>query len=195
MRLRRITAQAYDFFRRAIRRIRMYILRPLFGSHGKNFTFDPDGFYSFQNIHAGDDVSLGARPTLVAANSIIRIGNKVMFGPEVTIRGGNHRTDLIGRFMTDIQPDEKRASDDQGVIIEDDVWVGTRAIILHGVTIGRGVIVAAGAVVTKSVPPYAIVGGIPARIIRFRWNIETIFMHEKALYPVEKQLKRADLER
>ena len=193
--LQRTAGQAYDLFRRGMRRIRMYILRPLFGSHGKNFTFDPDGFYSFQNIHTGDDVSLGARPTMVAAYSIIQIGNKVMFGPEVTIRGGNHRTDLIGRFMTDYLLEEKRPSDDQGVIIEDDVWVGTRAIILHGVRIGRGAIVAAGAVVTKDVPPYAMVGGVPAKVLKFRWDVETILSHEVALYPPNKLLARDDLER
>ena len=54
------------------------------------------------------------------------------------------------------------------VTIGDDVWIGTRAIILPGVTIGNGVIIGAGAVVTKDVPDYAIVGGVPARVIRFR---------------------------
>ena len=55
-----------------------------------------------------------------------------------------------------------------GLIIGDDVWIGTRAIILPGVTIGNGVIIGAGAVVTKDVPDYAIVGGVPARVIRLR---------------------------
>jgi len=193
MRLLRTAAQAYDYFRRAMRRIRMYILRPLFGSYGKNFWFDPDGQYSFQNIHVGDNVSLGLRPTLIAVHSFIHIGNDVMFGPEVNIRGGNHRTDIIGRFMADIGPQEKRLIDDQGVIIEDDVWVGTRAIILHGVRIGRGAIVAAGAVVTKDVPPYAIVGGVPANVIKFRWDVETILKHEKALYSPDQRLSKEEL--
>jgi acetyltransferase-like isoleucine patch superfamily enzyme len=195
MRLLRAAAQTYDYFRRAMRRTRMHILRPLFGSYGKNFWFDPDGQYSFQNIDIGDNVSLGLRPTLIAAHSFIRIGNNVMFGPEVTIRGGNHRTDIIGRFMTAVGPQEKRSIDDQGVIIEDDVWIGTRAIILHGVLIGRGAIVAAGAVVTKDVPPYAIVGGMPARVIKFRWDVDNIIRHEAALYTPEKRLHREKLEK
>ena len=125
---------------------------------------------------------------LIAARSKIVIGNHVMFGPEVTIRGGNHRIDIVGRFMKSVTNEEKRQEDDLGGVGEDDVWIGSRAIILHGVTIGRGAVVAAGAVVTKSIPPYAIAAGIPAKVIRFRWDIETIITHEKRLYPSEMRL-------
>ena len=59
----------------------------------------------------------------------------------------------------------KRPQDDQDVTIEDDVWIGVGSIILRGVTVHRGAVVAAGAVVTEDVPPYAVVGGVPARII------------------------------
>lgn len=104
-----------------------------------------------------------------------------MFGPEVTIRGGNHRIDVLGRYMIDIKENEKRPEDDPGVVIEDDVWVGTRAIILAGVIVGRGAVVAAGAVVTKSVPPYAIVGGNPAKVIKMRWLANEIAEHERLL--------------
>lgn len=194
MRLSRVLGLVYDFLSRGSRRVRMYMLRPLFGSCGKNVSFDPDGFYSFRNIHIGDHVGLGMRPILVAALSEIRIGSHVMFGPEVTIRGGNHRTDLVGRHMTEVGPAEKRPSDDQGVIIEDDVWIGTRAIILCGVKIGRGAIVAAGAVVTRNVPPYAVVGGVPAKVIKYRWDVDTILTHEAALYSPQKRLRRHELE-
>lgn len=189
------TGRALCFAQRVKRRILMAVYRPLFGAHGRNFWFDPAGDYTFSHIYVGHDVSLGLRPTLVAAVSRIVIGNKVLFGPEVTIRGGNHTTSYVGRFMFDVTEVEKRPEDDLGVVIEDDVWVGTRAIILHGVTIGRGAIVAAGAVVTKSVPPYAIAGGNPARLIRFRWDVETVLRHEEALYPTDKRLKCEALHR
>ncbi|MBQ8424510.1 MAG: CatB-related O-acetyltransferase [Clostridia bacterium] len=60
------------------------------------------------------------------------------------------------------------------IIIKDDVWLGTNSTILSGVEIGQGAVVAAGAVVTKDVPPYAIVGGVPAKIIKYRFNEEII---------------------
>jgi maltose O-acetyltransferase len=169
----------------------MYLLLPLFREHGRNIHFDPDGFYSFENIILGSDVFLGVGPMLMAAKSTIRIGNKVMFGPFVTLVGGSHNAAEIGRFMYDVH--EKRPGDDLGVIIEDDVWVGTRAVILRGVTVGRGSIVAAGSVVTKNVPPYAIVAGCPARVIKFRWSVETLIRHEEMLYSPDCRIPEDEL--
>lgn len=194
MTLKALPGRTLYLFSRIFTRIRMYLYRPLFGSYGRNFWFDPTGQYSFHTIHVGDDVSLGTRPVLIATKAKIVIGSKVMFGPEVTIRGGNHTTSLVGRFMVDVKDSEKLPEDDLGVIIEDDVWVGTRAIILHGITIGRGSIVAAGAVVTQNVPPYSIVGGTPAKVIKFRWNVESILSHEELLYPVDQRLSKSYLE-
>lgn len=152
-----------------------------FKSVGSNFYFDPFGYYSFNNIIAGDNVNLGHRPILIATRSMIVIGDDVMFGPEVTVRGGNHRIDLIGRKMNSVKNHEKRENDDPGVIIESDVWIGTRAIILGGVVVGKGSVVGAGSVVTKSIPPYSIYAGNPAQFVRMRWSQEEIELHEKKL--------------
>lgn len=173
--------------------MRMYLLMPLFASHGVRFSFDPDGMYSFSTISVGNHVSLGARSTLIATRSRITIGNYVMFGLELAIRGGNHRTDLVGRFMTTVRDHEKRPEDDLEVVIEDDVWIGTRATILHGVTVGRGSIVAAGAVVTKDVPRYSIVAGVPAQVIKYRWSLDVIAKHEESLYSEEGAISLTDL--
>jgi acetyltransferase-like isoleucine patch superfamily enzyme len=150
-----------------------------FAARGENFTFDPDGVYTFASIEVGDNVDLGLRPMIIASLGTVRIGNNVMFGPEVVIRGGNHRIDVVGEPMITVTKDPGDLRFDRGVTIEDDVWIGTRAIILHGVTVGRGAVVAAGAVVTRSVPPYAVVAGVPARLIRLRWSAEVIAEHER----------------
>lgn len=166
---------------RLVRLIFSMMRRRKFSSVGLNFSFDPFGVYSYSNISVGNNVNLGYRPIIMAGRSRIVIGNNVMFGPEVTIRGGNHRIDIVGRYMISIENHEKRPEDDPGVVIEDDVWIGTRAIILAGVNIGKGSVIAAGAVVTKSVPAYAIVGGNPAKLIRMRWSEKEIEEHERII--------------
>jgi acetyltransferase-like isoleucine patch superfamily enzyme len=129
----------------------------------------------------------------MASESNIIIGNKVLFGPNVTVIGGNHNTSVVGQFMYDVH--EKRPEDDQDVIFEDDIWVGSCAVILKGVRVGRGSIVAAGAVVNKDVLPYSIVGGVPAKRISIRFgNKEMIMSHEAKLYPPEKRLSADRLE-
>ena len=104
-----------------------------------------------------------------------------MSGPGVTIVSGNHRTDVIGKYMSQITDADKRPEDDRDVIIEDDVWIGANATILMGVTIGRGCVIAAGAVVNKDCPPYCVLGGVPARVLKTRFTLEQITEHEKAL--------------
>ncbi len=178
--------------RRATNRMLQAILRPLFRACGRNVRFDARGYYSFANISIGNDVFIGDGASFAATRTTITIGDKVMFGPQVMIRGGNHNTSVLGAFMFDVK--EKRPEDDQPVVIEDDVWVGARATILKGVRIGRGAIVAAGAVVTRSIPPYAVAGGVPARILKFRWSVDEIIRHEEKLYSPERQLPRMALE-
>lgn len=114
----------------------------------------------------GDMVELGDRSG-IGIDAWIRadliIGKDVMMGPQVMIYGRYHRYE-----RTDIPMIEQGMAGFDRVIIEDDVWIGARAIILKSVRVGKGAIVGAGAVVTKDIPPYAIVGGNPAKVIRFR---------------------------
>ena len=88
----------------------------------------------------------------------IRIGERVLFGPHVTVVTAGHPLDPALRCTA--------AQFFAVVTIEDEVWVGANATILPGVTVGRGAVVAAGAVVTAHVPPMTVVAGVPARIIR-----------------------------
>lgn len=180
----RAVTSIFDAASKVRRGARGYATIGRFGHHGRNFNFDPDGTYSFDSIFVGDDVNLGTRPVMLATRSTIRIGNNVMFGPQITIRGGNHRFDVVGMPVNAVTDAMKRPSDDLGVVIEDDVWVGGNATILSGVTIGRGSIIGASAVVTKTVPPYSVAVGNPARVVRSRFSPEEIIEHERKLYMV-----------
>lgn len=64
---------------------------------------------------------------------------------------------------------------------EDDVWIGANVTILKGVTIGRGSVVATGAVITKSCPPYSIIGSVPAKVLKMRFSVEAMNIHERLL--------------
>lgn len=135
-----------------------------------------------ENITVGDNVLIPKGSTFYCTRAELKIGNKVIFGPKPTIITGDHRIDLIGKYIMDVSDDCKLPNLDLPVVIEDDVWCGANVTILKGVTIGRGSVVAAGAVVTKSFPPYSIIGGVPAKLIRMRFTPQQILDHEKKLY-------------
>ena len=82
--------------------------------------------------------------------------------PNVVIIGANHA------FADPNKTLKSQGSTSKGIVIEDDVWIATNSSILDGVTIGKGSVVAAGAVVNKDVPPYSVVGGVPAKILKSR---------------------------
>ena len=148
---------------------------------GKNVTFGKYSNITFKNLYIGNNVYFGPNTTILCSNAKVTIGDDVMFGPNVTIITGNHRTNLVGRTMISITENEKLPENDQEVEIKNDVWIGANAIILKGVTIGRGSIIGAGSVVTKNVPNYSIVGGNPAKLIKMRFTEKEIIKHEEIL--------------
>lgn len=106
---------------------------------------------------------------------------------------GNHAR-LVGRLYRTITEKEKPKGLDKDVLVESDVWLGMNVTLLAGITIGRGTTVASGAIVTKSMPPYCVCGGIPAKFIKFYWTIDQILEHESKLYPKEERYTRSQLE-
>ncbi|MCR5350110.1 MAG: CatB-related O-acetyltransferase [Acholeplasmatales bacterium] len=119
----------------------------------------------------------------------IIIGDYVQFANNIVITSRSHRTDLVSTFPFDElriyynHPEllnSCHVSKNNGIItIGNDVWIGDDSMILSGVTIGDGAVIAARSVVTKDVPPYAIVGGVPAKVIRYRFTPEQIEKLEK----------------
>ncbi len=128
---------------------------------GKNVNIEQGAVFS-SHVSLGDNSGIGINASL--SGSVI-IGENVMMGPHCTMYSRNHAFDRL-----DIPMREQGYKPEKTIIISDDVWIGGHVIILPGVCIGKGAIIGAGAVVSKSVPEYAIVAGNPAKIIRFRNN-------------------------
>ena len=124
------------------------------------------GKKSYGEIHVTD-----FSPT----NTKLYIGSYCSIAPNVRfLLGGEHQTKSVSTYPFKVMSfGERREAGSKGnIVVKDDVWIGDGAIICSGVTIGQGAVIAAGAVVTKNVEPYAIVGGNPARLIRYRFGEE-----------------------
>lgn len=123
-----------------------------------------DKYVNFQfphNIEIGELCAINSYVHIWAGNSLVKIGDRVMIASHVAITSVTHDyTTHNMRFETPLHAP---------VTILDDAWIGSHAVIMPGVTIGRGAVVGAGAVVTKDVPDYAIVAGMPAKIIKNRF--------------------------
>lgn len=111
----------------------------------------------------------------------------------LTVITGNHQREC-GIFFKDISGIHK-SDIEKDVVVEEDVWIGANVTLLSGVTVGRGATIGAGSVCIKSVPPYAIVIGNPAKVIGFNYNPEETLEHEKGLYSENERLPLELLEK
>lgn len=155
-------------------------------SCGKNVHLEQGFRANYSNLIIGNDVSIGENNLFMCAIAPITIRDHVMFGPNVTIISGDHRVDIPGKFMTENTSADKLPENDQPIVLEGDNWIGANATILKGVSIGKGAIIASGAVVTKDVPAYSIVGGVPARVISKRFSEEQLKTHLRLIEEREK---------
>lgn len=140
-----------------------YFTSPKMIRIGCNTTIGP-GVHLIPNggrIEIGSNTDIG-RGLLVISKGEVRIGNNVLIGPDCKIIAFDHS------FSNGNIPIAKQQTVGRGVLIDDDVWFGANAVILDGVKIGKGAVVGAGAVVTKDVKPYTVVGGVPAKLIKRR---------------------------
>lgn len=141
-------------------RFRIYLFLRECKKVGKNISLGfPLTFEGKREIEIGHDVSIASFVHIWGHGSV-KIGNRVLIATHTAITSLTHdHTYETMRFAPIIA---------KPVIIEDDVWIGSNAVINPGITLGKGAVVGAGAIVTKDVPPYAIVAGVPARILKYR---------------------------
>lgn len=147
------------FFGKTSRKIRGWLYKKITNSFGKdinihrNATFSPD-------VIIGDYSDIGNNCHVQGPT---RIGNHVMMGPETLIYTTNHEINNLSKPMI-----TQGMTDPRSVTVGNDVWIGRRVIILPGRIIGDGSVIGAGSVVTKDIPPFAVVGGNPAKILKYR---------------------------
>lgn len=137
-----------------------------------NNIFNPQcvkvGRYSYGALNV-DDFN---NKRMLTIGDFCSIADRVMF-----ILDGDHNIRTLSTFPFKVKAlhiAEYEATSKGDITVEDDVWIGYNSTIMSGVTIGQGAVVASGAVVTKDVPPYAVVGGVPAKVIKYRFSPEVI---------------------
>lgn len=140
-------------------KIRYWLGSRFVESCGKHVNFEHGARFD-PELSIGDYSGVGVN-CLVSGRTYI--GDHVMMGPDCIMYSYSHAHDCL-----DIPMDQQGFEEETPIHIGNDVWIGARVIILPGVTVGNHVIIGAGAVVTKDVPDYSIVGGVPAKVIRMR---------------------------
>lgn len=135
-----------------------------------------------QNIEIGNNCYIGPGAIIYSTDASLIIGDDFICGPRLTVMTGDHRFDVVGKTINNTT--EKKEENDKDIIIEEDVWCGANVTVLKGVRIGKGSVIAAGAMVLKDVPPYSIY--ISKDLIKRRFNDEQIKEHERLINQARK---------
>lgn len=166
--------------------IKLLILKFKWKKRNRHNKTSIDSVFDIQNVEIGNGTYGKIRAiTYNCENSSLKIGNYCSIGFDVVfILGGEHDYKNISTFpFLQVELNESVETISKGpVVVGDDVWIGARSTILSGVNIGQGAIVGAGSVVTKDIPPYAIVAGNPARVIKYRFDSQCITKLKKIDY-------------
>ena len=141
------------------KRIRAFCGKLILRECGTNVNIEKGAHFSSE-MSLGNNSGIGINAQIAP---YVSIGNDVMMGPDCMMYTVNHGMERI-----DVPMWHQNFTKPKPIVIEDDVWIGSRVIILPGVHVGKGSVIGAGAVVTKSIEPYSVVGGNPAKLIRKR---------------------------
>ncbi len=170
------------------------IKRKKMGYCAKTVTITPPIYFSnIGNVYLHENTNIASNSYISTTNAKLIIKSNCSIAEGLSVHTGNHAR-IIGKFISSIKETDKPKGYDKDVIIESDVWIGSNVTLLSGVVIGRGSTIAAGAVVSKDVVPYSITGGVPAKFIKFNWDIDEILCHERELYSENERYTRSELE-
>jgi acetyltransferase-like isoleucine patch superfamily enzyme len=152
-----------------------------------------------KNLYMDEEATLKRDDVIMNARARLIIKRWSGAAEELMVITGNHMS-IVGQSVKDVTNEVKDIKDthgeyDKDVVVDEDVWMGARVTLLQGVHIGRGAEIGTGTVVRKSIPPYAVVVGNPAKIVGFRFTPEEIIEHEKVLYKKEERLPLPLLEK
>lgn len=151
----------------------------------------PEKIYLYENTNIYEHAKFIISPVGDKGKFIMKKNSGSAEG--LTVITGNHHRE-VGVLFKELMY-TRAADEDKDVIVEEDVWIGANVTLLAGVKVGRGATIAAGAVCAKSIPPYAIAMGNPAKVIGFNYTPEEIIQHEEKLYPEEECIPIEKLER
>ena len=193
--LRLLSSTAYLFHGAYDKFVRQPLYKSMLGYCGKNVTM--------RNLRGVPSKSLKRMflydNVVMKSFSMISVSGKFIMKKNagastgLLIITGNHQRKEGRLFISEAKSHELDIAKD--IVVEEDVWLGANVTLLSGVTIGRGATVGAGAVCFKSVPPYSIVMGNPAKVVGFNYTPEEILVHEVALYPEKDRLSKDILEK
>ena len=152
----------------------------------------PNSVYP-RNVHVEEFVRIQDHVRLIASiEGKLVVKKYSSIGAGTVIIPGNHVPTVgLPQYLSYLGINDKN----NVLVVEEDCWVGAECILLSKCRIGRGAVIGAGSIVTKSIPPYAVATGSPAKIVAVRFSIEQILKHEQILYPPAERFSQEDLEK
>jgi acetyltransferase-like isoleucine patch superfamily enzyme len=157
-----------------LRRLYYWRLFSKLKSYGNNVILSIGGFVKNpQELQLGSNVFI-SRNFHISAYKMV-IGDNVMIGPNLLAECNDHIYDQVGKTMWETRNEKNH----EGIVIENDVWMGGNVVLTKGINVGEGCIVGAGSVVTKNIPPYSIAVGVPCKPLKSRFTSEVLERHLK----------------
>ena len=160
-----------------LRMLKLFLFKKKWRKHNKHNSTYPLDLFPLSVAKVGRYSYGGLKILAFGDDYRVAIGDFCSIGPNVLfVLKADHPINRLSTFpfKVKILGEQYEATSKGDIILEDDVWIGANVTILSGVHIGQGAVVAAGAVVSTDIPPYAIAGGVPAKVIRYRFDDELV---------------------